>query len=339
MSRELLTRRSTRLIGKVVAVLVMGVAFGLAMYVDPEQTDPVWQSISLLTVGLVLLVLLYEGLSRLIGWPLHTLFGKSQPESVTSLGSAATGRYPASLWPSQPRVRHAVLLIGVYLLGVTLVWVVLGGVIGAATVNDSRSLEEKIIPALPGGLLSALLLGVISVWLAVRWLRNRRGVDLRPIAAWRRPSVPDVTLYLTVGLLLGLVYILFAVWIAPPDESTSFGVVSTAASESLAVRIAWAIGGLAVAPFIEEFLFRGVLFGTVARTRGIGLALVVATVPFVVLHLPETGSYWPALLGITTMAVVANLARLRTGTLASAVATHFGYNLMLVVVAMWAYSS
>ena len=84
--------------------------------------------------------------------------------------------------------------------------------------------------------------------------------------------------------------------------------------------------------------FRGVLFGTVARTRGIGLALVVATVPFVLLHLPETGSHWPALLGIATMAVVANIARLRTGQLASAVATHFGYNLMLVVVAMLAYS-
>jgi len=336
--RELLSRRSTKLIGKVVAILFMGVVFGFAMYIDPEQTDPVWQTISLLTVGLVILILLYEGLWRLIGWPLYRLFGKSHLEAVASLGYHDTRAFPTSAWPPQPRVRHAVLLIGVYLLGVTFVWMVLGGVIGVTTVEDPRSIEEKIIPALPGGLLSALLLGMICVWLAVKWLRHRRGIDLKPIAGLRRPSVSDVTVYLIVGLLLGLVYILIAVWVAPPDESTSFGVVSTAASESLAVRIAWAIGGLAVAPFIEEFLFRGVLFGTVARTRGIGLALIVATVPFVLLHLPETGSYWPALLGIATMAVVANLARLRTGTLASAVATHFGYNLMLVVVAMWAYS-
>jgi len=339
VSRELLTRRSAKLIAKLVAVIVMGVVSGLAVYVDPEQTDPVWESIGLLTAGLVFLVLMYEGLSRLIGWPLYKLFGKSEPESLFSLGYHDTPRFPASTWPPQPSVRHAVLLIGVYLGGVTLVWLVLGGIIGATTVDDPRSIEEKIIPVLPGGLLSALLLGMMCVWLAVQWLRNRRGIDLRPIAAWCRPRVGDVVAYLTVGLLLGLVYISVAVWLAPPDESTSFGVVSTAASESLAVRIAWAIGGLAVAPLIEEFLFRGVLFGTVARTRGIGLGLVVATVPFVLLHLPETGLYWPALLGITTMAVVANLARLRTGTLASAVATHFGYNLMLVVVAMWAYSS
>ena len=81
MSRELLTRRSTKLIGKVLAVVVMGVVFGLAMYLDPEQTDPVWESIALLTIGLVFVVLLYEGLSRLIGWPLYKLFGKSEPES------------------------------------------------------------------------------------------------------------------------------------------------------------------------------------------------------------------------------------------------------------------
>ena len=185
MSRELLTRRSTKLIGKVVAVVVMGVVFGLAVYLDPEQSNPVWESIALLTIGLVFVILLYEGLWRLIGWPLHKLFGKSQPESLSSLGYHDAEHTPASAWPPQPRVRHAVLLIGVYLLGVTLVWMVLGGIIGVATVNDTRSIEEKIIPVLPGGLLSALLLGMICVWLAVQWLRKRRGIDLRPIAAWR----------------------------------------------------------------------------------------------------------------------------------------------------------
>ncbi len=95
MSRELLTRRSTKLIGKVMAVIVLGVVFGLVVYLDPEQTNPVWESIGLLTAGLVFLVLTYEGLSRLIGWPLYKLFGKSEPESLSSLGYHDTPRFPA----------------------------------------------------------------------------------------------------------------------------------------------------------------------------------------------------------------------------------------------------
>ncbi|UCD25061.1 MAG: CPBP family intramembrane metalloprotease [Gemmatimonadota bacterium] len=332
-----MTRKSTRLIGKLLALLILGAVLGLAVTLDPSQELSAWTAIVAASIAIAFIVLLYEGLWRLIDWPLRMLLGVNRLEQSHQLEPYDTAHVIASPWPPQPGIRHAVLLIAAYFGGMTLVWIVLGGIIGATATEDPTTMLDLLIPVLPGGLLSAWLLGLICVWLAVQWLRNRRGLDLRKVAAWSKPSLQNVTVYLAVGLLLGLVYIVVGLWLVPPDDSTSSGLVTTAAMESAAVRLVWGVGGVALAPFVEEYLFRGVLLGTVMQQRGVVAAIVLTTIPFVLLHLPETGSYWPALLGITSMAVVAAVARLRTGTLAAAIATHLGYNLMLVMVAMWAF--
>ena len=158
-----MTQRSTRLIGKLFAALILGVMLGLAVLLDPDQTDPAWASISAVTIGIAFVILLYEGLWRLIDWPLRRLLGVGQLESVQGLRYDDTALVPASPWPPQPGVRHAVLLIGAYFGGMTLVWIALGGIIGVATAENRGSMEDLILPVLPGGLLSGWLLGLMCV--------------------------------------------------------------------------------------------------------------------------------------------------------------------------------
>jgi membrane protease YdiL (CAAX protease family) len=94
----------------------------------------------------------------------------------------------------------------------------------------------------------------------------------------------------------------------------------------------WAILAIGVAPPTEELLFRGVLYAGFARSWGARAAAVVTTALFVALHAPEIRGYWPGWMVIASLGALALRARLRTGSLAPAIALHVGYNLALVVV-------
>jgi membrane protease YdiL (CAAX protease family) len=121
--------------------------------------------------------------------------------------------------------------------------------------------------------------------------------------------------------------------IAPAPPPPAFG-----AGKAL-LSFGWALAGAALAllaaPVLEELFFRGVLLQGFARSWGLRVSSVLVTVLFWMLHLSETIGYWPANVAIVALAVVALVARLRTGSLGAAVAAHLGYN-VLVVAAVYA---
>jgi membrane protease YdiL (CAAX protease family) len=86
-----------------------------------------------------------------------------------------------------------------------------------------------------------------------------------------------------------------------------------------------------LAPFIEEFLFRGVMFTGMSRSWGPVKAGIVVTLLFGLLHVFDVAGYWPAL-GVVTLAGAAMLLmRLKTGSLLPAIALHLSYNLVQVL--------
>ena len=83
---------------------------------------------------------------------------------------------------------------------------------------------------------------------------------------------------------------------------------------------------------MEEFLFRGVLLTSLARSWGRVLGAMGVTVIFVLMYALEVFQYWPATFAVTVGGVALVWMRLRTGSLFPGMVLHGSYNLGLVLV-------
>lgn len=184
---------------------------------------------------------------------------------------------------------------------------------------------------LPAAIVGTLL-GVVVVARMIRrsfsdrpWREALRAVGVTP--AQRR----DLAVSAALGAVLSIVYVLILTRMAPPDPERTWGPVVQAVSAGGWQRLLWVVLAVAIAPPVEEFVFRGVLFQGLANSWGRTRSAIIVTTIFALFHVPETGSYWPALLAITLMAVLVMTVRLRFGSLGPAVAMHMAYNAVLAI--------
>ncbi len=95
---------------------------------------------------------------------------------------------------------------------------------------------------------------------------------------------------------------------------------------STAAAYALAVFAVVVAPFMEELIFRGVLFNVFERQVGLGFATAITALLFAGFHVPEYWGAWNHLLLVSLAGGVFSLARGITGSLAPSVLIHLGYN-------------
>jgi len=95
---------------------------------------------------------------------------------------------------------------------------------------------------------------------------------------------------------------------------------------------AYLVGGFAVlvAPFMEELIFRGVLFAFFENLVGLRFAVVTTALLFAGLHVPEYWGAWHHAALILLVGVVFSVARGLTGSMAPSVLLHFAYNTTLM---------
>lgn len=98
-----------------------------------------------------------------------------------------------------------------------------------------------------------------------------------------------------------------------------------------ALKIAWLLSAIIVAPMTEEVLFRGVLLGALSRHLGFLPANLISTAAFVAVHLPQLGGYTVAIACIALLGFLASVARRASGSIWAPVALHATYNLVLAV--------
>jgi membrane protease YdiL (CAAX protease family) len=138
---------------------------------------------------------------------------------------------------------------------------------------------------------------------------------------WKTPTGRQVLACLAGGGALAV-----AIRIAPPllPDTEKFPLERLFTS----MGASYAIGGfaVAVAPLIEELVFRGLLFAIFERTVGLRFAIVATAVLFAGLHVPEYWHAWNHVLMILVVGVVFSLARGMSGSLAPSVLLHVGYN-------------
>jgi membrane protease YdiL (CAAX protease family) len=106
-----------------------------------------------------------------------------------------------------------------------------------------------------------------------------------------------------------------------------------------AILAAAAVLGVTVGPWFEELIFRGLLQPVLVRFVGAVPGIVLAALPFSMLHGPQYGWSWRHMLLLTLAGASFGWLRHRTGSTGAAVLMHAGYNLVLFVgfiAAKWA---
>lgn len=90
----------------------------------------------------------------------------------------------------------------------------------------------------------------------------------------------------------------------------------------------YAIAALAVltAPFVEEFIYRGVLYSALQRTIGVNAAVVFVLALFTLIHVPQ---YWPnvgVISAVALLSIVLTIVRAYSGRLLPCIVIHMTFN-------------
>ena len=147
-------------------------------------------------------------------------------------------------------------------------------------------------------------------------------------AAWVRGPSKLLGSGLGVGIIAAMLYMATMYFIPPNRDMEQYGQLAKMAVTPGIQQMTW-VCILLVSPFFEELLFRGVLYGGFRHSYGPVWAAVLTTGIFWVLHLQEMIHYWPSMILILGVAVLALWFRVRTATIGPAVALHLGYNATL----------
>lgn len=94
--------------------------------------------------------------------------------------------------------------------------------------------------------------------------------------------------------------------------------------------------GVLVAPLVEELFFRGFVYPAVARWTGSAGSIVITGAAFASLHGAQLAYAWAPLMVLFAVGVMLTVIRARTGSVATCVFVHMGYNLVLFVLLFFA---
>ena len=143
---------------------------------------------------------------------------------------------------------------------------------------------------------------------------------------WKSPSRSRAAQFFAGGMILALLTLL-VLMLLPDKESFPLEQLFTSP------RAAYVVGGFAVlvAPFMEELIFRGVLFAFFENLIGLRFAIVSTALLFAGLHVPEYWGAWHHAALILLVGVVFSAARGATGSLAPSVILHLAYNTTLMI--------
>jgi len=93
-------------------------------------------------------------------------------------------------------------------------------------------------------------------------------------------------------------------------------------------REAWALSlfGVTLAPLLEELFFRGFLYPVLVRRVGIGLAIILTSLGFGLIHAPQLGRAWAPVLVVFLVGLALTITRAVTKSVARSLLIHAAYN-------------
>lgn len=181
-------------------------------------------------------------------------------------------------------------------------------------VTDKTAILLQVVSILPTHLLTFGF-----VWLLVT--RLGKYPFLKSIGwGWPSPS------WRWLSVILGVVLFVVAVALTKLVGTDKPTQLEQILNSSLYARYAIAFLAVFTAPFVEEFVYRGILFAALQRLTGPVVAGIATLALFTLIHVPQ---YWPNIGVITAVAlltVALTVVRAKTGRLLPCVVIHFVFN-------------
>jgi membrane protease YdiL (CAAX protease family) len=176
---------------------------------------------------------------------------------------------------------------------------------------------KKFLVELP----AQLLLYAFLLWLLSVILRHYYGRPFWESLRWVPAGLSGPAL-VTCGVLLAFGVMAASVLLKTPDINSP---MKELLSDKMAVVLI-AVFGTTLGPLCEEIIFRGFLQPLLVRSLGAVAGVLMAAVPFGLLHLQQYGNSWRHVLLITLAGAAFGWMRYRTGSTKAAVIMHAAYN-------------
>lgn len=180
--------------------------------------------------------------------------------------------------------------------------------------------------------LSQVLWSAIVMLYLLAVARLRFNAPFWQALGWRRLEIPGVgRAQAHLGCLLGgsvfaIAIQIFSVFLKPETPLPIEDLFKSRESILMLMAI-----GIAVAPLVEETIFRGFLYPVLARSWGIGAGVIVTGVLFGLMHAVQLWGGWGQIGLLMVVGVVFTYVRARTGTVLAPYLLHLGYNTILFV--------
>jgi membrane protease YdiL (CAAX protease family) len=181
-------------------------------------------------------------------------------------------------------------------------------------VTDRTAIFLQVLSILPTHLLTLVLL-----WAFVTRLGRR---PFLASLGWGWPR--GLSWWQSVGL--GVALFIAATTLAKLLGAEKPTQLEQLINSSLATRYAIAALAVFTAPFVEEFIYRGVLYSALRRAIGINAAVIFVLGLFTLIHVPQ---YWPNLGVISAVAllsIVLTIVRAYSGRLLPCIVIHMSFN-------------
>lgn len=97
-----------------------------------------------------------------------------------------------------------------------------------------------------------------------------------------------------------------------------------------------AIIAVTLGPLVEELFFRGFFYPVLARRWGMTWGVFLTALPFALMHMPQYGYAWGALLVILVVGIVCGVVRAVTHSVGASFLVHAGYNgTQMLIAVLW----
>lgn len=150
---------------------------------------------------------------------------------------------------------------------------------------------------------------------------------------WGHLNTRTILSYVGGGVLLTIGIQIAATFL--PDKG-SFPLEKMFSSQDASYALA--AFAVIIGPFMEELIFRGVLFPIFEARAGLAFAIILTAALFAAMHIPEYSGAWNHVIFIFMVGLVLSLTRGLTRSLAPCVILHVTYNGCLMILLFFATS-
>ena len=178
--------------------------------------------------------------------------------------------------------------------------------------TDPTAVLLQILAVLPAHLLTVLI-----VWLVVTRVRK---YNFREMIGW---SSGGFRWWHYVVILIGFALVSIAASQVYPEQENDLIKILRSSREAVYVI---AFVATFTAPFVEEVVYRGVLYSAFQRSIGVPGAFLLTTFLFAVVHVPQ---YWPSystIFLLTLLSLILTTIRVKTNNLLPCIIFHTIFN-------------